>query len=1006
MMKLPSAFLALGLLLAAPSAAQVYVGPRRPGQSSVRYAPHQWSRADLLEGAEFGSTEAGGVRLYFYEAERGVAERAAASVEQAYGELSESFGYTPEHPFSYVLYSTYLDFLQTNLFPVQEGTLGVTSTRNLTIALPYFGDHRRFAEVSKHEMAHEFTIQKVRSFAAANGSSRDPLGVYPLWFIEGLAEFYAHDGLTAESVMLGRDLVANASVRRRWGPLGFFDDAPGSVLWTYRLGHLRCAFLAETYGDDVIQELLERGHEAVGTSFSGHTALRGFPALVTAVTGEAPGQVERLWQEWLREKSYSDWLAAEQRPSDVQPLPRTRGYLLGLSSNPRGDLLAYTAIDEQTWRTRLYVVDPRDPRHPLKVTADGRPGAESLHPVEERTVALADARVAWAVQQRGRDVIQWRDIERELVPYRGRRAEKRAERTEGELPPRRIRLDLADGGSIDLREHGLVGATGLSLSPDGQQLAFVGLTASGRTDVFRTRLDGPIVLERLTDDAYGERHTTFTPEGVVFASDATTGGHYALFRHDGTALEQLTGGSSDHLEPVYSDGHLLFTAWDGERLDLYEHAGDRVLRQTHITTGLSSPGARDDGAWAVLQHGGVRVPVEIPREVWRNEPVARDEPDGPPAPFATRPLDLAAPYRPTDLRNWRVTNGVGYFGAGPGGLYGQLFATASDHLADRAVVLSAAAFGSFRLSDGYIAYVDQSHRLTWAGGIGQQLRFRIDTTLPSLRFQSAERSFGVTASARHPFDRYAYFQVDAQVGGTQYFLLNNTEDVLRSSADPDGDGTLYDRWQQANGKVRPQAELSARLGYDTVRYHPTTGPHGGGSALLEGTIAVQPFHGNTFGSVRLDAERYLPVRVRALFGANLFVRASLGSSHGGTYARSFFLSSFDSLRGVRFGDADWLLGRHFVTSTAELQLPLDALLRIAILSSVEAIVGVDAGAVANDPEDLLDQRVVDLALGTNLVFGPLVFRVHFARPFNTGNGLPPTGPSPWVPNLSLRWLSL
>src|SRR5690606_6573588 len=146
---------------------------------------------------------------------------------------------------------------------------------------------------------------------------------------------------------------------------------------------------------------------------------------------------------------------------------------------------------------------------------------------------------------------------------------------------------------------------------------------------------------------------------------------------------------------------------------------------------------------------------------------------------------------------------------GPGGLYGQLFATASDHLADRAVVLSAAAFGSFRLSDGYLAYVDQSRRLTWAAGIGQQLRFRIDTTLPSLRFQSAERTFGATASARHPFDRYAYLQLDGQVGGTQYFLLDNSEDVLRNSADPDQPGTLYDRWARANGKVRPQAELSA-----------------------------------------------------------------------------------------------------------------------------------------------------------------------------------------------------
>jgi predicted metalloprotease with PDZ domain len=78
--------------------------------------------------------------------------------------------------------------LSTKLFPVQEGTLGVTSTRDLTIALPYFGDHRRFLEVSKHEMAHEFTIQKVRAAGRDAGAGRDPLGVFPLWFVEGIAE--------------------------------------------------------------------------------------------------------------------------------------------------------------------------------------------------------------------------------------------------------------------------------------------------------------------------------------------------------------------------------------------------------------------------------------------------------------------------------------------------------------------------------------------------------------------------------------------------------------------------------------------------------------------------------------------------------------------------------------------------------------------------------------------------------------------------------------------------
>jgi hypothetical protein len=513
----------------------------------------------------------------------------------------------------------------------------------------------------------------------------------------------------------------------------------------------------------------------------------------------------------------------------------------------------------------------------------------------------------------------------------------------------------------------------------------------------------------VTHDSYAERHTAWGPDGIVFASDATANGFYALFQA-GNDQEptQLTSGERDHLQPVFSDGTLLFTAWDDARLDLYEYRATEppsIVRHTRMTTGISSPSPSDDGVWALLQDSGSRVPVVLPREMWLDEAPIAQSPTGEPTPIPTRSLSDAKPYRPLDPKNWALENGLGFFGAGPGGIYGQLFLTASDQLKERGLVMSAAAFGSLRLTDGYLAYTDQSNRVTWAGGVFQNLRFRLDNST-SLRFQSAERSYGVLASARYPFDRFAYAQLDVQLGGTQYFLLGNSEGLLRGQIDSETGRNAFTLWEEQNGKARPQAETTARIGYDTVRYHPTTGPHGGGSALGEVSLASQPFNDELFGSARIDAERFVPIRLQSFFGANVFVRASAGSAFGGTYARNFFLSSFDTLRGVRFADADWLLGRHFATATAELQLPLDALLRIAILSSVEAIAGVDAGAVSADLDTLWDRRVVDVALGTNLVFGPLVFRVHFPRPLNVGTDLPTTGRGPWVPNLSVRWLSL
>ncbi|RYZ38742.1 MAG: tolB protein precursor protein, partial [Myxococcaceae bacterium] len=115
---------------------------------------------------------------------------------------------------------------------------------------------------------------------------------------------------------------------------------------------------------------------------------------------------------------------------------------------------------------------------------------------------------------------------------------------------------------------------------------------------------------------------------------------------------------------------------------------------------------------------------------------------------------------------------------------------------------------------------------------------------------------------------------------------------------------------------------------------------------------------------------------------------------------SYYLSSFDTLRGVNFGDERWLLGQHFVYSTLEAQLPLNDIIRVAFLSDLEAIAAIDAGGVGDGTRDLWDHRVLNAVIGVNLSLGPLLLRLHFARPFDikAAAGKPDEG---WVTNFSI-----
>ncbi len=84
----------------------------------------------------------------------------------------------------------------------------------------------------------------------------------------------------------------------------------------------------------------------------------------------------------------------------------------------------------------------------------------------------------------------------------------------------------------------------------------------------------------------------------------------------------------------------------------------------------------------------------------------------------------------------------------------------------------------------------------------------------------------------------------------------------------------------------------------------------------------------------------------------------------------------------------------------ELQLPLNDIVRVAFLSDLEAVAGLDFGGVGENWVDLREHRVLDAAVGFNLSLGPLLMRLHFARPLDIGAeaGRPDPG---WVTNFSL-----
>jgi hypothetical protein len=970
----------------------------------------------------------GQVRLFFYERERQIAERATTLIQNSYERLVESFRYVPAQTFPYILYSSYQEFLQTNLSPVQEGTLGFTSPQDLTLSLPYFGDDRLFELVSTHELAHQFTIQKVRTVAGASGITGEPLARIPLWFIEGLAEYTAQGGMDPEAEMLVRDLVINQDPARGFVLGDFFQQGPGSFLWIYKMGQARCAFLDETYGLGFVHRVLDESWRLVGRGPMGGG---DFVQLLERLTGEKQAVISSRFERWLKLRAFRNYLGSEQDVPDLVPLQGGPEFTDSMTSSPDGRLLMIRAIEPLTGQSRLVLLDPQAPQQQFTVVSDGQPGVESLGLVFGRNYDLGNGRAVFLASASSRDVLFVQDLrysaeERDPPPDRGGpmggpMGGPPAGGPGGGLGgPGRERLrdvDVRFGQRREflLEKEGIIAAFSPSLSPDEKQVAFIGLLTEGIRDIFVLDVESGAV-RRVTTSPTTERQVHWGRSGILYTSDATEKRRFNLFRvspQPGATPTRLTFEERDHQDPQeMTDGRIFFTAYtpDG-RADLHEALPDRIVRRTDIATGLFDPTPTPEGgAWAMLHRNGRRQPVRLaPSSLGQREVVQMGTPGEVPV-LAVRSLGDAEPYRPFQAQNLELGPIFGFGGVGGGGIFGQLMASATDKMRNHGAVLQVAAFGSWELTNGVLYYLNNESRVTWGGGLFQTLRFRRDVGTASFPFASYERFFGVSGLARFPFSAFAFAEGEVSLGGAAYFMDQFQREVLGNPAlraelnaqrglPPDADGDVYGRWRDTVGGARPQGELALRLGYDTLRYDAFAGPIDGTTLLLENILDYQPTTGQVFGNLRLDAERYVPLFARI----HLMGRLGAGTAYGGYFARDYFLSSYDTIRGAPFGDERYLTGRNYLYSTAEVQVPLNQIIAVAFLSDVEGIAGVDFGGTGATPLDVWNGRILNFVAGVNLGLGPLLIRVHFARPFNIGapRGLPVANEGDWVPNFSI-----
>jgi hypothetical protein len=985
---------------------QEFVLPQRPGQNQVAWYDFRWRTLDVPAPGD----GKGGLRLYFYASELESARRALPAIQAAYVRLVEDFHYAPSKRIPYILYATQRELQATNVFQVTESVLGVTSPQDLKMTVPYFGDHGRFLEVSTHELVHQFTIQKLEETGPEDPAT-PTIFTLPLWFIEGIAEYYTKGGIDPETDLFLRDLVWNPDPPRGYEVVAFADDRRRGFVPTYKLGQARVAFVAETWGREKIQAFLENAYLVADGSGSPSSGDHAFEALVKRVLGEPVEQVDEKWRSWLKRRYYAAWLAARQELSQLtehRGLPDEPEDFVATSD---GAVVLARTIDRKRGRASLRLFDLRAPKAATLVAVDGVPGRESLHPIEQRTLAIHDRLLAFSAQDGAGDRLWARTWSRRQGPARA--------------PPR---LDVGPIHEIPAEPPGGGRFTQISdpaFSPDGARIAFVGVAADGKRDVFVVPVAGG-VARRLTDDYWSERDLAWAPEGILLASDATEHGRVNLFRLDpdqGGLTRLTTGPWNDRQPRPLPDGAILFTSEASGKPDAWRLSGGRVTRLTDFATGLRSPvpAPKDRGLVAGTFSGGLFRLVEVPRALLlADPPVDVAPPAGEPLPIPVADISPDAPaYDAWSTKSWRP-DALMIFGGGTGdAIAGRAAILLSDLLRDHTIYADVSVYGSWNHTQAIAFLEDRSRRSTWVWGGFHFVQPQVDRLDSNLSFY--QRDFGAFGTWRWPIDRYRRLEGELIVGGVERYCLTDFSGDTVSDCNglqlPSAAYATSEEWRDVNGGTALSLSASFRAGHDTLRYDPLTGPLRGTSLLAEVGTQWLPSRQATTGYFRFDAQQFWQLAGRA----NVMLRLAGGTSFAPTrdarsWEKSWWVSAPDNLRGFYPFDTGYLVGPHFYVANAELQFPLDPILKLQIFDYMEGVAALDFGGVfdrfaqGTDARGTLlpgawEARTLTGVLGVNMLFGPLLLRVHFGHPWDIGGRVTPAlyYKEKWVTNVTLRW---
>ncbi len=496
--------------------------------------------------------------IYYLPGTEKIVESAAKILEKAHPRQTQALGIKIPKRSSFFLFMNHNQFEQNNVVEVGEGTGGVTEAFKDRFLVFNDGSQNWLEHVILHEFTHvcQFKVlydgfwRSVRLIKSV---------LYPLWFMEGMAEYYSAYRDEPQEEMVIRDAVTSNTFIPLRMLHGFNHVKPHQVTLAYKTGNAALSYIAREYGQDKIGVMLN----IISEKFDINSVLH-------ETCGLSLAELDEKFKEDLDEK-YEEEAKSLHEPSFYgEALTQLDHVYPVFNSNPAffpdgksfafiSDRGGYDEIYRYDYETKSAVSLDLQRRFPHKVEVIHRDGsALSVSP---------DGRwVLFGGESKEKDFLYLYDAKRDR------------------LNPLRFNLD---------------GVKSPQFSPDGKRIAFIGMKG-GLNDIYTCDLNGRD-LKQFTDTFADENDIRFFPDGksLIFSRENPSDKDAGEFQRDLWTLsldtkkeKRITSMPGNETHPsIDSTGkNIVFVGDETNRFEIYKmKLGEAPIQITRSLGGCFNP---------------------------------------------------------------------------------------------------------------------------------------------------------------------------------------------------------------------------------------------------------------------------------------------------------------------------------------------------------------------------------------------------------------------------------